>query len=203
MRGNQTMLTMLSKNWWVVALRGVIAILFGLALLLFPPVVITTMVLFFGAYAFVDGIAGIYTAIQHRTQPRWWLTLLEGIIGVIAGILVFMYPAFATMSAALFVLYIVAFWSIFIGITEIMAAIQLRKEIEGEFWLGLSGVLSLVFGILLLVMNPANGILAIVTIVAAYAIVFGVSMLFLAFRLRAHNDQSHTTPTSTSTRQPV
>jgi uncharacterized membrane protein HdeD (DUF308 family) len=196
------MLTMLSKNWWVVALRGVIAILFGLALLLFPPVVITTMVLFFGAYAFVDGIAGIYTAIQNRTQPRWWVTLLEGIIGVVAGVLVFMYPAFATMSAALFVLYIVAFWSIFTGITEIMAAVQLRKEIEGEFWLGLSGLLSVIFGIFL-ILAPGAGILTLVTIVAAYAIVFGVFLLLLAFRLRGHNNQSHTTPTSTSTRQPV
>src|SRR6266545_3682569 len=66
-RGNDTMLTMLAKNWWVVALRGVIAILFGIALLLFPPLVITTMVLFFGAYAFIDGVAAIFTAIQHRT----------------------------------------------------------------------------------------------------------------------------------------
>ncbi|MBZ0286745.1 MAG: HdeD family acid-resistance protein [Anaerolineae bacterium] len=196
------MLAMLSKNWWVVALRGVIAILFGIALLLFPPLVITTMVLFFGAYALVDGVAAIFTAIQNRNQPRWWVTLLEGLIGVVAGILVFLYPAFATISAALFVLYIVAFWSIFTGITEIMAAIQLRKEIEGEFWMGLSGALSLVFGIVLLVMNPVNGILAIVTIVAVYAIAFGVILLLLAFRLRSHN-QSHATPTSTGTRQPV
>ena len=191
------MLTMLAKNWWVVALRGVIAILFGIALFLFPPVVIATMVLFFGAYAFVDGIGAIYTAIQHRTQERWWLLLLEGILGVAAGILVFLYPVFATISATLFVLYIVAFWSIFTGVTEIMSAIQLRKEIEGEFWLGLSGVLSLLFGILLLIINPADGILALVTITAAYAIAFGVMLLFLAFRLRSHN-QSHTTPSSTT-----
>jgi uncharacterized membrane protein HdeD (DUF308 family) len=197
-RRNNTMSTMLAKNWWVVALRGVIAILFGIALLVFPPLVITTMVLFFGAYALIDGVGAIFTAIQHRNQPRWWVTLLQGIIGVAAGILVFLYPIFATISAALFVLYIVAFWSIFTGITEIVAAIQLRKEIEGEFWLGLSGVLSLVFGILLLIMNPAQGIMALVTIVAAYAIVFGVMLLFLAFRLRSHSDQSHTTPSSTT-----
>jgi uncharacterized membrane protein HdeD (DUF308 family) len=195
------MLTMLAKNWWVVALRGVIAILFGLALLLFPPVVITTLVLFFGAYAFVDGIAAIFTAIQHRKQPRWWLTAIEGGIGVIAGILVFMYPAFATISATLFVLYIVAFWSILSGITEIMQAIQLRKEIEGEFWLGLSGLLSVVFGFFL-VIAPGAGALALITIIAAYAIVFGVFLLLLAFRLRGHN-QGQSTPTSTSTRQPV
>jgi uncharacterized membrane protein HdeD (DUF308 family) len=192
------MLSMLAKNWWVVALRGVIAILFGIALLVSPGLTIATLVLFFGAYAFVDGIGAIFIAIQNRTQERWWVLLLEGILGVIAGILVFMYPSFATISAALFVLYIVSFWSIFTGVTAIVSAIQLRKEIEGEFWLGLSGVLSLLFGILLLIMNPVDGILALVTITAAYAIVFGVMVLFLAFRLRSHSDQSHTTPSSTT-----
>ena len=191
------MLTMLAKNWWVVALRGVIAILFGIALLISPGLTIATLVLFFGAYAFVDGIGAIFIAIQHRTQERWWVLLLEGILGVVAGILVFLYPSFATISAALFVLYIVAFWSIFTGVTAIMTAIQLRKEIEGEFWLGLSGALSLLFGVLLLIMNPADGILALVTIMAVYAIVFGVMFLFLAFRLRSQN-QSHTTPSSST-----
>ncbi|MEO8608014.1 MAG: HdeD family acid-resistance protein [Chloroflexota bacterium] len=193
------MLTMLAKNWWVVALRGVIAILFGIALLVAPPIVITTMVLFFGAYALIDGIGAIFTAVQHRTQPRWWLLLLEGIIGVVAGILVFMYPTFAAINAVFFVLYIVAFWSIFTGVTEIMQAIQLRKEIEGEFWLGLSGALSVLFGIFLLI-APGTGILALITIVAAYAIVFGVFLLFLAFRLRGHSGQTSST-SSTTTQQ--
>jgi uncharacterized membrane protein HdeD (DUF308 family) len=192
---------MLSKNWWVLALRGVIAILFGIALLLLPPAVITTMVLFFGAYALVDGVAAIFTAFQNRTQPRWWVTLLEGIIGVIAGILVFAYPLFATISAVYFVLYIVAFWSIFTGVMQIAQAIQLRKEIEGEFWLGLSGLLSVLFGIFL-ILAPGAGILALLTIVAAYSIVFGVMLLILAFRVRGMGDQGQT-HTGTGTRQPV
>ena len=191
------MLTMLAKNWWVVALRGVIAILFGLALLVAPPLVITTMVLFFGAYALIDGVGAIFTAIQHRTEKRWWLLLLEGIIGVVAGVLVFMYPTFATINAVFFVLYIVAFWSIFTGVTEIMQAIELRKQIEGEFWLGLSGALSVLFGIFLLI-APGTGILALITIVAAYAIVFGAMLVILAFRLRSHSGQSHSTPSSTT-----
>jgi len=183
------MLTMLSKNWWLVALRGVIAVLFGIALLLFPPLVVTTMVLFFGAYALVDGVAAIFTAFQHRTQPRWWVTLLEGIISVIAGILVFAYPLFATISAVFFVLYIIAFWAIVTGIMEIVQAIQLRKEIEGEFWLGLSGLLSLLFGIFL-ILRPENGIMALLTIVAVFAIAFGVMLIFLAFRVRRMSDQN-------------
>jgi uncharacterized membrane protein HdeD (DUF308 family) len=196
------MLTMLSENWWMVALRGVLAILFGILLLLFPPLVITSMVLLFGAYALIDGVAAIYTAFRHRTQPRWWVTLLEGIIGVIAGILVFAFPLFATISATLFVLYIVAFWAIFTGVMEIIAAIELRKEIQGEFWLGLGGALSVLFGLFLLIGPPAAGVLALVTIIAAYSIVFGVMMLFLAFRLRSHGGQAHP-QSGTGTRQPV
>jgi len=188
---------MLAKNWWVVALRGVIAILFGIALIIAPPLVITTMVLFFGAYAFVDGIAAIITAFQNRTAKRWWLLLLEGILGVVAGVLVFLYPAFATVSAVFFVLYIVAFWAIFTGITEIMQAIELRKEIEGEFWLALGGALSVIFGVFL-ILAPGSGILALITIVAAYSIVFGIFLLFLAFKLRSHNTQGTTTPSSTT-----
>lgn len=190
------MLDMLAKNWRLVALRGVLSIIFGIALLLFPPLVITTMVLFFGAYAFIDGLTAITTAVLHRTQPRWWLLLLEGVIGVVAGVLVFLYPTFAAINAVFFVLYIVAFWSIFTGVTQIVQAIQLRKEIEGEFWLGLSGALSVVFGIFL-VIAPGPGVLALITIIAAYAIVFGVMLLFLAFRLRGHSGQSTTASSTT------
>ena len=195
------MLTMLSKNWWMVALRGVISIVFGILLLLAPPLVITTMVLFFGAYALVDGVAAIVTAIQNRNQERWWYTLLEGIIGVIAGILVFAYPLFATITAVYFVLYIVAFWAILGGIFQIMQAIELRKEIEGEIWLGLSGLLSVLFGVFL-IFAPGAGILALLTIIAAYAIAFGVMLIILAFRLRGHGSQGQA-QSGSGTRQPV
>jgi uncharacterized membrane protein HdeD (DUF308 family) len=159
------------------------------------------MVLFFGAYALVDGVGNIFTAFQNRTQPRWWVTLLEGIFGVIAGILVFAYPLFATISAVYFVLYIIAFWSITTGVMQIVQAIQLRKEIEGEFWLGLSGLLSVIFGIFL-VLAPGAGILALLTIVAAYSIAFGVMLIILAFRVRGMGDQGQS-HTGTGTRQPV
>jgi uncharacterized membrane protein HdeD (DUF308 family) len=195
------MLTMLSKNWWVVALRGAISIIFGILLLIAPPLVITSMVLFFGAYVLVDGVSAIFTAVQNRNQARWWYTLLEGIIGVIAGILVFAYPLFATIAAVYFVLYVVAFWAILGGIFQIMQAIELRKEIEGEIWLGLSGLLSLLFGVFL-IFAPGAGILALLTIIAAYAIVFGVMLIILAFRLRGHGSQGQP-HSGTGTRQPV
>ncbi|MBZ0292042.1 MAG: HdeD family acid-resistance protein [Anaerolineae bacterium] len=177
------MLGVMSKNWWMVALRGVAAIIFGILIILFPNLAIGTFVFVFAAYALVDGIFTIINAVQNRNQSRWWVYLLEGIIGVIAGIVVFANPLFSAITLPLFVLYIVAFWAIFTGVSEIVAAFQLRKEIEGEFWLGLSGLLSLVFGILLLV-NPGEGILTLLFIVAAYAIIFGAMLIMLAFRLR-------------------
>jgi uncharacterized membrane protein HdeD (DUF308 family) len=182
------MLAMLSKNWWMVALRGALSIVFGILLIVAPPLVITTMVLFFGAYALVDGVVSLITAFQNRGQERWWLPGVEGIIGIIAGILVFAYPLVATNFAVFFVLYIVAFWAILGGIFQIMQAIQLRKEIEGEFWLGLSGLLSMLFGVFL-IFAPGAGILALLTIIAAYAIAFGVMLIFLAFRLRGMQDR--------------
>lgn len=178
------MLSMLSQNWWVLALRGVAAILFGIIVLLAPEIAISTFVLLFGAYALVDGIFAIITAFRNRTQRNWWVHLLEGVIGVVAGLLILLNPLAASIALPLFALYMVAFWAIFTGVMEIWAAIELRKEIEGEFWLGLSGLLSVLFGIFLLVSNPATGILALLTIVSIYAIAFGVLLLLLAFRLR-------------------
>lgn len=178
------MLTMLAQNWWALALRGVIAILFGIAVLLAPGIAISTFVLLFGAYALVDGIFALITAVRNRTQRNWWVHLLEGIIGVVAGILVLLNPLAASIALPLFALYMVAFWAIFTGVMEIWAAIELRKEIEGEFWLGLSGLISVLFGIFLIVSNPAAGILALLSIVAIYSIAFGVLLILLAFRLR-------------------
>jgi uncharacterized membrane protein HdeD (DUF308 family) len=193
------MVDVLSRNWWVLALRGALAILFGIVLLLFPPLVIQTMVLFFGAYAFVDGIFAVWTAFQNRGKERWWVGLLEGILGIVAGIVVFLYPSFATITAVFFVLYIIAFWAITTGIMQIWSAIQLRKEIQGEFWLGLSGLLSVIFGIFL-ILAPGAGVLAVVTIIAAYSIIFGAMLLFLAFRVRGMGGQNQT---GSQTRQPV
>jgi uncharacterized membrane protein HdeD (DUF308 family) len=193
------MLTMMFENWWVILLRGILAIILGALLILFPGITIQSLVLVFGAYALIDGIGTLWTAIRYRGQPRWWVHLLQGILGIIAGILVFLYPAFATISAVFFVLYIIAFWAIFTGVMEIIAAIQLRKEIEGEFWMALGGVLSILFGALL-IFFPGAGILTLVTVMAAYEIVFGITLILLAFRVRNAQGQAGST---TQTRQPV
>jgi uncharacterized membrane protein HdeD (DUF308 family) len=173
------MLIILSHNWWVVALRGAAAILFGILILLFPGLALATLVTLFGLYALIDGLSTAIISIQHRQQNGWWVHLLEGLVGVLAGILTILYPNIT----ALILLYIIAVWAILTGVFEIWAAITLRREIAGELWLGLSGLLSIVFGIVLIV-APGAGALAVLTIIGAYAIVFGALLLLLAFRVR-------------------
>ena len=173
------MLTLLSRNWWLVALRGVVAVLFGLLTLLYPGIALGSFVLLFGAYAIVDGLAAVWSSVQHRSQEGWWIHLLEGFVSIIAGIVAFVYPAITTLV----MLYVVALWAFMTGVFEVLAAVRLRKEITGEFWLGLSGIISVLFGLLLIV-SPGAGILAVLTLVGVYAIAFGVFLIMLALRLR-------------------
>jgi uncharacterized membrane protein HdeD (DUF308 family) len=173
------MATLMTSNWWSLLLRGLAAIIFGILIVLFPGAALQTFIILFAAYALVDGVFTIITALQNRNQERWWVHLLEGIVSVAAGILALVYPGIT----AFVMLYIIAFWAVVTGVLEVWAAIQLRKEIEGEFWLGLSGVLSILFGVLL-ILFPGTGILTVLWLVSAYAIIFGVVMVILAFRLR-------------------
>jgi len=174
------MLTMVTRNWWVVALRGAIAILFGIMALVWPGAAMATLVLFFGAFAFADGILASWAAFTMRRQNRMWgPLLLEGITGIALGLLVFLWPA---MTAVVLILFVAA-WAFVTGVFEIAAAISLRKEIEGEWALALSGVLSIGLGVLLAIW-PGAGLLALIVVIGVYAIVFGVVMVALAFRLR-------------------
>ena len=174
------MLQVMAPNWWMVLVRGSAAILFGIALLLAPVIALFTLVLLWSAYTLVDGILAVISGFRNRAMNRnWWVIVLEGIVSIIAGIGAFLYPGIT----ALVLLYIIAAWALITGVLKIMTAIQLRKEIEGEFWLGLGGLASIVFG-LLLILNPGAGILNVLTIVSVYAIVFGIVLIFLAFRLR-------------------
>ena len=183
------MLTLLARNWWLVTLRGVIAILFGIIILAAPGMALASLILLFGAYAVVDGIAAVWSAVQNRTQEGWWIHLLEGFVSILAGIVAFMYPDTTTVI----LLYVIAVWAIMTGVFEILAAIRLRKEIEGEFWLGLMGLLSVIFGVFL-ILRPGEGILTVLSIVSIYAIVFGVFLIMLSLKLR---DWSKKIPTRT------
>ncbi len=182
------MVNMLAKNWWMLIARGVFAVIFGVIALIVPQITLAALILMFGAYVLVDGVFNSYTAFTARQMnPRWWVTLLEGLVGILAGILTFIFP---TMTAIV-LLYVIAFWAIMTGILEIAAAIQLRQEISNEWLLGLGGVLSMMFGIAL-ILAPGTGALALVWVIGLYAITFGVSLIILGFRVRA----MPTTPTN-------
>jgi uncharacterized membrane protein HdeD (DUF308 family) len=173
------MLHTLATNWWALALRGLVAVLFGLLTFILPGITLVTLVLLFGAYALADGIFNVIAFF--RVASHQWALLVEGVIGIIAGILTFALPAIT----AIVLLYLIAFWAIFTGIFEIIAGIRLRKAITNEWLLLVMGVLSVLFGVLIL-FAPGAGALAIVLWIGAYALVFGVFLLALAFRLRGH-----------------
>jgi uncharacterized membrane protein HdeD (DUF308 family) len=178
------MITLLARNWWLLAIRGVAAILFGIGAFLWPEITLAVLVLLFGAYALVDGIFAVVAGISVRKeQERWWMMVLEGVAGIIIGVLTFLWPG----VTALVLLYLIAAWSIVTGAFEIAAAIRLRQEIEGEWLLALAGIASLIFGVLLAIL-PGPGALALIWLIGSYAIVFGILMLVLAFRLRGVRD---------------
>jgi uncharacterized membrane protein HdeD (DUF308 family) len=181
------MVMTLARNWWVLALRGLCAIIFGILAFVWPGITLGVLVLFYGAYALVDGILTIIAALSKRQGSGlpWWALLLEGLLGIAAGIVTFAWPGIT----ALFLLFLIAAWAIVTGIFEIIAAIRLRKEIEGELWLALSGIVSIIFGVLLFV-RPGAGALTVVWLIGAYAIFFGIFLLALAFRLKRFKERA-------------
>jgi uncharacterized membrane protein HdeD (DUF308 family) len=175
---------MMSRHWWVFLLRGIVSALFGLAALLMPGLTLLTLVLVFGIYAIVDGVAAVFSSFNSRnTDDRWWIGLLEGIVSIIAGIAALIIPGIATLT----LLIVIAVWAVLTGIMQIVAAIRLRREIDNEFWLGLSGVLSLIFGIYVFLF-PGAGALAVAWLIGVYAIMFGIFFIALAFRLRSRHE---------------
>ena len=174
------MLTLLAKNWWVFLVRGLLAILFGVMAFAWPGLTLVTLVFLFGVWALVSGAFATVGAFGARARNKdWWVLLLIGLLGIAAGVLNFYRPGITAIS----LLWYIAFWSIFTGVMEFVAAVRLRKEIRGEGWLMLAGVLSVIFGVLLLA-YPGAGALALITLIAAYAIVFGVILVVAAFRLK-------------------
>jgi uncharacterized membrane protein HdeD (DUF308 family) len=178
-------LPVLARNWWVLALRGLAAIVFGVLAFVWPGITLWVLVLLFGAYMLVDGTFAIVAAVRAAgREARWWLLLIEGVLGVLAGLVAVFWPGLTALA----LLYFVAAWAIVSGILEIIGAIRLRQEIEGEWALGLSGALSVLFGVLLAVIPAPAGLLSLVWLIGAYALAFGVLLLVLAFRLRSASE---------------
>jgi uncharacterized membrane protein HdeD (DUF308 family) len=179
------MVAVYAESWWAMVLRGIAAIAFGVLAFIWPHITLVVLVFLWGAYALVDGIFAVAAGIRsHGEYSRWWLLLIEGILGIIAGVVAFAIPAIT----AFVLLVLIGAWAIVTGIFEIGAAIQLRKHIHNEWLLALAGIASIIFGVLLFI-NPLAGALAVIWIIGAYAIVFGVILIALGMRL--HNSVHH------------
>ena len=178
-------MVVLARNWWALALRGLTAILFGIAALVVPHIALVVLIALFGAYALVDGVFAIVSALRAAERHlRWWPLLVEGLAGIVLGALTFVWPG----VTALVLLYFIASWALVTGVFEIVAAIRLRQGITGEWLLWLSGVLSVVFGLLLIIF-PGAGALTVVWLIGIYALVFGVLLVGLALRLRGQSPE--------------
>jgi uncharacterized membrane protein HdeD (DUF308 family) len=188
------MLSLISRDWWVFALRGVAAILFGVLAFAWPGITLTVLVFLFGAYTFADGISLLIALARGEADARSnaWAVGIMGVLGIVASIVTLVWPGITALS----LLFLVAVWAITMGVFQVVAAIALRREIEGEFWMGLGGVMSVVFGIVLIV-SPGTGFLALVWLLGAWAIAFGASCLGLAYRLHGI-DATRRTPVSAS-----
>jgi len=172
--------SILRRSWWLLLLRGLAAITFGVLTWLQPGISLAALVLLFGAYALADGIFAVWTAITGRGDHEyWWVLLLGGLVGIGIGLLTFAAPGITALA----LLFYIAIWAITTGVLEIVAAIRLRKEIKNEWWLILAGLASVVFGALL-VTQPGLGALGLLWLIASYAVVFGVMLLLLAFKAR-------------------
>ena len=175
------LLTALSKNWWILLLRGVVFIIFGVLAFAWPGLTLITLVLLYGAFALIDGVLSLFSAFKagQKVAPTWWL-IMVGLIGIAAGAATFLWPG---LSALVLLLFIGA-WAFVRGIFEIIGAIQLRKEIDNEWMLILSGAVSVIFGLFMLI-RPGAGAVALVWVIAAYSIVVGVLLIGLSLRLRS------------------
>jgi uncharacterized membrane protein HdeD (DUF308 family) len=169
------------RHWWTLLIRGIVAILFGLAALLIPGITLLFIVLLFGAYALIDGIGAVVLALQERrATSNWWIPLLEGIVGIVIGVVTFFWPHITVFI----LLYLIAIWAILTGITELATAFAIRGITVLEWTLGIAGALSIIFGLLLFIF-PRGGILALLWLVGIYAIIFGIVLIVRAFQFRS------------------
>ena len=174
------MLSLVTRNWWVFAIRGIAALVFGILAFIWPQATLTVLVFLFGAYVLVDGASMLIALVRGDALARRhaWAVGATGVLGIVAGVVTFAWPGLTALS----LLYLVAFWAIATGTFQVIAAIALRRELDNEFWMALGGVASIVFGALL-VASPGAGLVSLVWLVGLWAVVFGVSSLGLAYRL--------------------
>jgi uncharacterized membrane protein HdeD (DUF308 family) len=174
----------LADSWWAVGLRGVLGILFGLICLLTPAIALEVFVILFAAYMLVDGVFAIISGIKAaRNGERWGLLILEGIVDLAAGTVAVLWPAITLVA----LIWVVAIWAIISGALMLWAAFTLNLD-HGRWWLALGGIASLIFGVLL-VIEPLIGAVVLTLWIGAYALVFGIFLLVLAFQLHAKKEE--------------
>ena len=172
---------LMSHYWWVLLLRGAVAILFGIVALTYPGITLGSLVLYFAVFAFLDGISNVFHAFFGREDNEsWWVLLLEGLLGIAFGVITFQAPGITTLMLLLYI----GFWAMATGVLRIILAVRLRHEITGEWWMALGGLASILFG-LSMVARPGAGALAVLTIIGLWSIVTGVSLVFLSFKVRS------------------
>jgi uncharacterized membrane protein HdeD (DUF308 family) len=176
--------TLLARNWWAIVIRGVMAILFGLAVFAFPGISLLGLIVLFGIFAIVSGFFALMSLKSPPGNESTWMVLLEGITGIAVGIIAFIWPGLTGVV----LLYLIATWAIVSGIFEVITAIRLRRQIDNEWFLGLAGGASVIFGILLIAW-PAAGAFALLWVIGTYAIFFGVLLVALGLRLRSWKRQ--------------
>ncbi|HBY9732515.1 TPA: HdeD family acid-resistance protein [Klebsiella pneumoniae] len=178
----------LTENWWIIALRGVLALIFAALAFWMPQSALLAMTLVFGAFSLVNGAFNLVAAVRHiQKKEHWGWLLFSGIVGILTGVVVLVAPWVATMVMASFLWASVGFWAIFTGVLEISAAVRLRQEIKGEIWLAFSGLLSIFLGAIVLWIffsRPVESFVAAGWLLSFYAAVYGVTLLFLSWRLR-------------------
>jgi uncharacterized membrane protein HdeD (DUF308 family) len=182
--GSRAMCAVLAENWWAIAIRGVLGIVFGLIALFEPGVTMLSLVLVFSAYALADGVFGIIAAARAASQhERWGFLILEGLVNIITAAVAFLWPGITVVAFVL----LLAAWAILSGVLMLGAAFRLNID-HGRWWLAFGGLASIIYGVLLAA-APLIGALVLTWWLGAYAIVFGATMIVLAFKLKGQRDR--------------
>jgi uncharacterized membrane protein HdeD (DUF308 family) len=182
---------LLSMSWWALALWGLCAVIFGVLAVAWPGLTLLTLALLFASYAIVSGAAAAVSAFMNRGEKGWWLWLLIGLVGIAAGVIALAYPGLTALVLVL----LMGANAIVTGVLEVSMAFRLRKEIRGEWLLGLAGAVSILFGAFVMLF-PLGGALALVWLIALHAIVSGAALLVLAWRAHRGAQPWHGAPTA-------
>ena len=173
--------TLMSRFWWILLLRGILAIGFGIVALTFPGMTLAGLVLYFAAFATADGLWTVFHAFSGRADNEtWWVLLLEGLLGIAFGVITFQAPGITTTVLLLYI----GFWAMATGLLRVILAVRLRNEIEGEWWMVIGGLASILFGVTM-VARPAAGALAVLTLVGFWSIVAGICLVAVAFKVKS------------------